>query len=90
VVQEAWIPHFLHEPRLTGYPNRQYRLYLDGADVTFSEDDWFLAGIVLYWEYEALGISREAGIAELERIGGTSRSPRSSPEADSGTRWCNP
>ena len=29
-VHEAWIPHFLHEPRTTQYPDCQFRLYLDG------------------------------------------------------------
>jgi hypothetical protein len=68
-VHEAWIPHFLHEPRTTQYPDCQFRLYLDGEEVTFTDQDWFLAGIVVYVEYEALGMSRTEAIADMDSVG---------------------
>ena len=30
-------------------------------------DDWFAAGVVLFFEYEQMGVSRQTGIADLEK-----------------------
>jgi hypothetical protein len=44
----------------------QYRVFFDRAHVTFNEDDVFLGGIAYGFPYKALGISRNAAIAEIE------------------------
>ena len=44
----------------------QYRLYRDGETFTFCEGDYILGGIVFFWEYKLLGISREEAIADIE------------------------
>jgi hypothetical protein len=66
---QAFPPLFNYQPREDFFPECQYRLFLDGEHVTFDEDDWFVAGIVLYVEYQQLGETREAGIADIEKYG---------------------
>jgi hypothetical protein len=46
--------------------NCQYRLWFDGESFTFCEDDVIVGGIVYFWEYKALGIARDAAIADIE------------------------
>jgi hypothetical protein len=45
--------------------NCQYRLFVDGETVTFSEDDFFLGGIVELSDWKAQGITRKEGIQQI-------------------------
>jgi hypothetical protein len=47
----------------------QYRVFFDGRSFTYCEGDVILGGDNVSIEYAALGLSREEGIAELERLG---------------------
>jgi hypothetical protein len=67
-VFQALPPLFYHQPRDALLPACQYRAFFDGEHVTFYEDDWFVGGSVFFWEYQQLGMSREEGIAELEKL----------------------
>jgi hypothetical protein len=64
---QAFPTFFNYQPREDDFPPCQYRLFLDGEHLTFSEEDWFLGGVVLYYEYEQLGATRQAGIADIEK-----------------------
>jgi hypothetical protein len=67
---EAMPPLFHFKP-LEGteeYPDCQFRLFWHGETVTFTEDDWFLAGAVGFVEYRDLDLSRHEAIAELDRF----------------------
>ena len=44
----------------------QYRLYADGETMTFCEGDFVLGGVIYFWEYPVLDISREEAIADIE------------------------
>ena len=44
----------------------QYRVFLDGNEVTFCESDVFLGGITYFYDYKDAGISRTEAIAALE------------------------
>jgi hypothetical protein len=46
----------------------QYRLFRDGATVTFSEEDVILGGVAYLYEYVQLGTTRDQAVAELEAI----------------------
>ena len=46
----------------------QYRVWFDGESYTFCEDDVIVGGIVYFWEYKALGIARDAAIADMELL----------------------
>jgi hypothetical protein len=49
----------------------QYRVYQDGAEFTFSENDVFLGGVFYYYtmaELDALGWTRQQGIEDLKLI----------------------
>jgi hypothetical protein len=50
------------------YPDCQFRLFLDGETVTFTEDDWFLAGAVYFLPYSDFGLTREEAIRVLDTI----------------------
>lgn len=65
---EAFPPFFHYQPPRFEYPDCQYRVFLDGEEVTFKEGDWILAGSVLFLEYRQLGLTREEAIAILEGI----------------------
>jgi hypothetical protein len=60
------------QPGLGGLVGRcQFRLYEDGATVTFSDEDYFLGGIFLFWTYEELeefGWTRAEAIADLKLV----------------------
>jgi hypothetical protein len=49
------------------YPPCQYRVFFDGDEYTFQDTDWILAGIVSFYDYKAVGVSRTEGIADLEK-----------------------
>ena len=49
------------------YPPCQYRLFWDGEHVTFQEADWFVGGVVSFWDYQRSGITRAEAIVELEK-----------------------
>ena len=59
-----------HQPGLGGLIGRcQFRLYQDGETVTFSDEDYFLGGILVFWTYEELeelGWTRAEAIADLK------------------------
>ncbi len=55
-----------HPGLLEAYSNCQYRVFRDGATVTFCEDDFIVGGIVAYWDYKVDGISRAEAIGILE------------------------
>jgi hypothetical protein len=61
-----------NQPGLGGLVGRcQFRLYEDGATVTFSDEDYFLGGIILFWTYEELeefGWTRAEAIADLKLV----------------------
>ena len=44
----------------------QYRLFFDGDTYTFCEDDFILGGVVWFWEYPELGVTRAEAIADIE------------------------
>ncbi len=46
----------------------QYRLFNDGAEYTFNEDDVFLGGASLIYDYKAAGVTRAEAIAEIEMV----------------------
>jgi hypothetical protein len=58
------------QPGLGGLFGRcQFRLYQDRETVTFSDEDYILGGIVMFWTYEdleAFGWTRAEAIADLE------------------------
>jgi len=59
-----------HQPGLGGLVGRcQFRLYQDGETVTFSDEDYFLGGIILFYTYaelEEFGFTRAEAIADLK------------------------
>jgi hypothetical protein len=67
---EALPPLFTFKPREDpdGYPDCQFRLFLDGETVTFTEDDWFLAGAVYFLPYQWFGLTRDEAIEVLDTI----------------------
>lgn len=50
-----------------GIENCQYRLFLDGQTFTFQSSDYILGGTVILMPYKDLGLSREEGIAEINK-----------------------
>jgi hypothetical protein len=61
-----------HQPGLGGLIGRcQFRLYQDGETVTFSDEDYILGGILIFWTYEELeelGWTRAEAIADMELV----------------------
>ncbi len=55
-----------HPGLLDAYGRCQYRIFRDGETFTFCEDDFFLGGTVVFWDYKVAGISRAEAIAEME------------------------
>lgn len=52
------------------YPPCQYRLFWDGEHATFHDSDWFVGGNAQFFfasDLEQFGLTREEGIAELEK-----------------------
>src|SRR5687767_2527629 len=56
---QAFYPIFLNVPRDTFIPPCQYRIWLDKWTFTFTEDDYFLGGNALGYDYQAAGITRD-------------------------------
>jgi hypothetical protein len=56
-----------HPGLLAAFDECQYRLFFDGESFTFCEADVIVGGVVLFWDYKAVGISRAAAIADLEQ-----------------------
>jgi hypothetical protein len=57
-----------NEPIVDLVQRCQYRLYFDGAEVTFHENDVFLGGIIFYWtqtELDELGWKRRQAVEDL-------------------------
>jgi hypothetical protein len=48
-------------------PACQYRLFFDGQEFTFNEDDWFLGGVTATYDYRLAGVTRDEAIADLEK-----------------------
>lgn len=65
---EAPFEHFVQDALAVRF-RCQYRVFFDGRTFTYCEGDVILGGTNNFVDYEALGWSREEGIAELERTG---------------------
>jgi len=60
-------PYNSIDPNVPGSGNEcQYRLFIDGETFTFCEGDFILGGVIYFWEYQALGMSRKEAIADIE------------------------
>ena len=54
-------------PRLVEAFNEcQYRVFRDGDEVTFNEDNVFVGGILWFYDFKAAGVTRPAAIADIE------------------------
>jgi hypothetical protein len=65
-IGDAWSAFEAPLGKLIGNPC-QYRLFWDGQTRTFCQGNPILGGVIAIYDYKALGVSRAAAIADLER-----------------------
>jgi hypothetical protein len=64
---EQFIMLRFNQPGVGLSPACQYRLFFDGQEFTFHEDDWFLGGVTYLYGYKLDGVTRPEAIADLEK-----------------------